>query len=1187
MAFALPDILGRAGRWALGGVPEGQDARLLAALAARLGRGIVFVCRDDARMAALEQALRFFAPDLPVIGLPAWDCQPYDRVSPNPEIAARRMDALSRLALAPPQESKTAGGWALLTTLNAALQRLPGPDYLKATAFSTRKGGALKQEDLLGYLSRNGYNRVATVMEPGEFAQRGGLIDLYPPGTELPYRVDFFGDEVDSIRRFDPGDQRSIGETDMLSLTPMSEVPLDADSIARFRGRYRELFGAVTDNDPLYAAVSEARRHIGMEHWLPLFFEQLATLFDYMPGAPLLLDPLLDEAADERFRAVADHFDARRAAMNSGLADAGGSTYKPLPPDRLYLTAGEWSAKLAKHPIGMLNAFESVGVKDSIALDLGARPGRDFAPERAQAAKAAEHHHASEKIAPSVGVYEALGGHLAKQLGLGKRVLFAAYSLGARDRLGLVLRDHGIEPLQEIEAAADLESLPRNAAAIAVLPLEHGFDATDLCVIAEQDILGDRLVRPKRRQRRAENFIAEAAGLNAGDYVVHVDHGIGRYQGLVTLDVAGAPHDCLLLHYEGGDRLYLPVENIEMLSRYGGGDAEVVLDKLGGVAWQNRKARMKRRLKDMAEALMQVAAARALRTAERLTPPDGLYEEFCARFPYEETEDQARAIEDTLEDLAAGKPMDRLICGDVGFGKTEVALRAAFAAAMAGQQVALICPTTLLCRQHYRGFVQRFRGLPVRIEQLSRLVNAKAAKDAKKGLAEGDVDIVIGTHALLSKSIEFKRLGLMIIDEEQHFGVKHKERLKQLRAEVHVLTMSATPIPRTLQLALSGVRELSLIATPPVDRLAVRTYVAPFDPVVIREALLREHFRGGQSFFVVPRIDDLEFGMSFLKHHVPELKPVMAHGQMAPTDLEDVMNAFYDGQYNVLVATNIVESGLDIPSANTMVVYRADLFGLAQMYQLRGRVGRSKLRAYAYFTYQPGRMLNANADQRLRVLQSLDGLGAGFTLASHDLDLRGAGNLLGEEQSGHIREVGFELYQEMLQEAIQEARARKRGETVTDAEKWSPQIQIGTAVLIPEAYVPDLNLRLQLYRRVAELESREEIDAFAAEMIDRFGALPAEVKHLLDIVAIKQHCRVANIARIEAGPKGVTLAFRDNTFIDPPGLVLYIQRAKGQAKLRPDQKLVLIREWPTPEDRLRGVLELASDLAGIAAKAKK
>lgn len=1172
MSFDIPpQLLARPGRWDIAGAPEGEDARFLARVAVREGRkGLLHICRDDTRLATLEWAIRFFAPDTTVIALPAWDCQPYDRVSPNPDIAARRMDALIRLAT-----TKPGGNWILLTTVNAALQRLAPPAYLAGNTLLIQKGGRLEPEKLISYLGLHGYSRIGTVMEPGEYAQRGGLIDFFPPGAEQPIRVDFFGDQVESLRLFDPVTQRTVGEAQNFSLAPMSEVPLDEASINRFRGGYRELFGTVTDDDPLYAAVSAGRRHIGMEHWLPLFFENLVSVFDYMPEAAIIFDPLAEEAVDERFRAIADHFDARRAAMKSGLAESG-SPYKPLPPEKLYFTSGEWLKRLKERPLGLLTPFAAAGTKGAAVHDLGARPGRDFAPERGQASASAER--------TSVTIYTAVSGHLAKQVASGKRILFTAFSVGSRDRLQIVLKDHGIAPVAQVEQFGDIEQLGRALPAIAVLPLEHGFEANDLCVVTEQDILGDRIVRPRQKRKRAENFIAEASALQQGDYVVHVDHGIGQYQNLVTLDIAGAPHDCLLLHYEGGDRLYLPVENIEMLSRYGSDEAGVQLDKLGGVAWQSRKAKMKQRLKDMAAELMKIAAARHLRRADELPAPEGLYEEFCARFPYEETEDQERAINDTLEDLAAGKPMDRLICGDVGFGKTEVALRAAFAAALNGQQVALVCPTTLLCRQHYRTFLERFRGLPVKVEQLSRLVPAKTATATKKALAEGQVDIVIGTHALLGKGIEFKRLGLLIIDEEQHFGVKHKERLKQLRAEVHVLTMSATPIPRTLQLALSGVRELSLIASPPVDRLAVRTYVAPFDPVVIREALLREHFRGGQSFFVCPRIEDLPFGMEFIRDHVPELKPVMAHGQMAPTELEDVMNAFYDGRYNVLIATNIVESGLDIPSANTLVVYRADLFGLAQMYQLRGRVGRSKLRAYAYFTYPAGRRPSAAAEQRLHVLQSLDTLGAGFTLASHDLDLRGAGNLLGEEQSGHIKEVGFELYQEMLQEAIQDARLAARGEKIGGAEKWSPQIQIGTAVLIPEDYVADLSLRLQLYRRVGTLEEPAEIEGFAAEMIDRFGPLPAEVRHLIDTVTIKHFCRQAGIARIEAGPKGAVLTFRDNSFADPGGLVMYIQKAKGQAKLRPDHRLVLMRDWPEPEDRLKGALEIASSLAEIAQK---
>jgi transcription-repair coupling factor (superfamily II helicase) len=580
-----------------------------------------------------------------------------------------------------------------------------------------------------------------------------------------------------------------------------------------------------------------------------------------------------------------------------------------------------------------------------------------------------------------------------------------------------------------------VQNLEKGRTALAVLPMEEGFALPGITFIAEQDILGDRLVRRSARKRKAGDFIAEASALAEGDIVVHIAHGIARFVGLKTITAAGAPHDCLELRYAGDDKLFLPVENIELLSRYGSSDTEVQLDKLGGAAWQARKARMKKRILEMAGQLIRIAAERAMKTTQRLLPPEGLYDEFVARFPYDETEDQLSAIDAVLDDLAAGTPMDRLICGDVGFGKTEVALRAAFVTAMNGRQVAVVVPTTLLARQHFKTFSERFRGLPVNVRHASRLVAAKDLAETRKGLADGTVDIVVGTHALLAESIKFDRLGLLVIDEEQRFGVKHKERLKELKSDIHVLTLSATPIPRTLQLALTGVRELSLITTAPVDRLAVRTFISPFDGLTVREALLRERYRGGQSFYVCPRVSDLADQKEFLASHVPELKVAVAHGQMPPGELDDIMNAFYDSQYDVLLSTTIVESGLDIPTANTLIVHRADMFGLAQLYQLRGRVGRSKTRAYALFTLPVRKVMTANAERRLKVLQSLDSIGAGFELASHDLDIRGSGNLLGEEQSGHIREVGYELYQQMLEEAVAELR-HGEGE-VTDHE-WSP-----------------------------------------------------------------------------------------------------------------------------------------------------
>ena len=664
--------------------------------------------------------------------------------------------------------------------------------------------------------------------------------------------------------------------------------------------------------------------------------------------------------------------------------------------------------------------------------------------------------------------------------------------------------------------------------------------------------------------------------------IVHVEHGIGRFVGLKNIEAGGAPHDCLELHYAGGDRLFLPVENLELLSRYGSEDSEAALDRLGGGAWQARKAKMKQRIREMAHALIKIAAARALHEAPKHIPPEGLYDEFCARFLYDETEDQQRAIDAVLDDLASGHPMDRLVCGDVGFGKTEVALRAAFAVAISGFQVAVVVPTTLLARQHFKNFSERFKGLPLVVRQASRFVPAKELTETKKGLADGTVDIVVGTHALLGKSVSIKNLALVIVDEEQHFGVAHKERLKEMRAAVHVLTLSATPIPRTLQLALTGVRELSLIATPPVDRLAVRSFVTPFDPLIIREALLRERYRGGQSFYVCPRIEDIAEARDFLAREVPEAKVAVAHGQMPASELENVMTAFYEGQYDVLLSTAIVESGLDIPTANTLIVHRADMFGLAQLYQLRGRVGRSKLRAYALFTVPAEKPVTDQAEKRLKVLQSLEGLGAGFMLASHDLDLRGAGNLLGDEQSGHIKEVGYELYQKMLEEAVAALKAGIADDEEISDTQWSPTITIGTPVVIPEHYVPDLSLRLSLYKRLSTMDEDTEIEAFAAELVDRFGSMPDEVEQLLALVRVKALCRRANVDRLEAGPRGIIVSFRDNAFAQPEALMRFLQKQGSLAKVRPDMKIVFMDDLPKPAARLKASSRLLKQLVKLA-----
>ena len=1145
------------GRISVSGVPQGLDAMLLPEIARAIGpRVLVHVAVDDQRLAVLADQLAFFAPQLDVVRFPAWDCLPYDRVSPVADIISRRLATLSRLTQAITKPL------VLLTTVNAVLQRVVPKEMITGATFTAAPGRSVNSDQLIAFLAQNGFSRTGTVVDPGDFAVRGGIIDIFPTGAEAPVRLDFFGDALESVRSFDPQSQRTTKALKSFSLYPANEVLLTPEAIGRFRKAYAGAFGGLDISDPLYESVTAARRYQGMEHWLPFFHEKLETLFDYLTDPLIALDQTADESAAARQEQIAEFYNARREALDK-KETFGAAPYKPIRPETLYLTKHQWTEVVASHCTLALSAFES---PDSAAVSFAGKRGRSFAAERTQA---------------DGNIYEAVKMHTETLRKAGKRVAIATWTEGSRERLEAILKDHELAPLAAARDWADAKKWDQAIVSLLVLGLEEGFETSDFAVVSEQDILGDRLVRRGRKTKKASDFISELQALTPGDLVVHVDHGIGRFEGLKTIEVQGAPHDCLFLTYAGGDRLFLPVENIELLSRYGSDEQDAQLDKLGGGAWQAKKSKLKERIKEIAENLIRTAAARELKPGDVLPPPEGAFDEFCARFPYEETEDQLTAIEAVLEDLQKGRPMDRLVCGDVGFGKTEVALRSAFVAAMNGKQVAVVVPTTLLARQHFATFQDRFKGLPLNIALASRLVPRKELEASKEGLAKGDVDIIIGTHALLAASIKFRDLGLLIIDEEQHFGVKHKERLKEMRANVHVLTLTATPIPRTLQLALSGLRELSLITTPPLDRLAVRTYISPFDPVIIRESLLREHFRGGQSFYVVPRVSDLDEIAGFLRENVPEIKFRAAHGRLAPTELEDIMTGFYDRKFDVLLSTTIVESGLDIPTANTLIIHRADMFGLAQLYQLRGRVGRSKQRAYALFTTPANRSLTAAAEKRLKVLQSLDSLGAGFTLASHDLDLRGAGNLLGDEQSGHIREVGYELYQQMIEEAVAKLRT---GEDKFESEgSWSPQINIGTSVLIPESYVEDLQARLGLYRRLADLHDQQAVDGFGAELHDRFGRVPDEVRHLLDIVSIKLLCRAANIESVDAGPKGAVMKFRGDSFANTGALVQWIGGQGTLAKLRPDMILVIMRNWEKPEDRLKGTRQLMQTLVKLAA----
>ncbi len=1139
----------------LSGAPDGFDANILSNFITEKQKSIIFVARDDKRLDLMRKSLWFFSPNIPILDFPSWDCLPYDRVSPNADVSSARMATLAALS------SGFEAPIVLLTTLNAITQYIPNRTIVSNNSFVAIVGRTINVKELRAYFSKMGFVQTPTVTEPGDYAIRGGIIDVFPPGESGPVRMDLFGDELESARRFDPVTQRTVENLDRIEFAPVSEVILDDVSINRFRNNYRKEFGSAGLDDPLYEAISAGRKHQGYEHWAPYFHDGMETIFDHLPNAVIFMDENIERIHTSRWDRINDQYEARLEALNS--KNRLETVYKPIKPELFYVSPDDLFDLLNNREQRKFIVLPQPTGPNS--LDMRARIGRNFAPERQN---------------EELGLFEEFAKHIIEKRKT-TSVIIASMSLGARERLYGLLQDQGLSGMVNIKTWKDINQAI-GSISLAVWHLEHGFEAPGLTIISEQDVLGELIIRKTNKKRRAKDFLTEASSLSVGDLVVHVDHGVGRYRGLETVKAAGAPHDCLLLEYANNDRLYLPVENVELLSRYG--HETGLLDRLGGSAWQAKKAKLKERIREMADKLLRIAAERSLRKSEILEVSPDKWNAFCARFPYVETDDQLNAIEDVVSDMSSGKPMDRLICGDVGFGKTEVALRAAFIAASAGTQAAIIAPTTLLARQHFKSFEERFRGTGIRVKQLSRFVTTSQMKKNREALRDGAVEIIIGTHALLAKDIKFANLGLLIIDEEQKFGVGHKERLKQLRSDIHVLTLTATPIPRTLQLSLSGVRELSVIGTPPIDRLAIRTYVSEFDTVTLREALLREHYRGGQSFFVVPRISDLPEIEAFIEEQVPEINHVVAHGQMPAGELDERMNAFYDGKFGILVATTIVESGLDIPTANTIIIHRADMFGLSQLYQIRGRVGRSKTRAYAYLTTKPRQKLTHAAIKRLRVLGSLDSLGAGFMLASQDLDIRGAGNILGEEQSGNVREVGYELYQEMLEDAIAKIKSGQM-EGLTDEGSWSPQINLGVPVLIPETYVQDLDVRLGLYRRLSALAKKIELEAFAAELIDRFGKLPAEVDMLLRVVRIKGMCRAAGIAKLDSGPKGAVIQFYQDKFISPSGLAQYLLDSRGTAKIK-DNKLIVLRDWTNDDKKVKGAYIIARELAVMAKNQK-
>ena len=1140
------------------GLPEGVDAFALKYLFDHHENQSIFIAVDDAAMDKMKLSLLLVGvPEEEILVFPAWDCLPYDRVSPNGVITGQRLRCLSELTSNPSSPKY------ILTTINAWIQLVPPTEYFNGSSLFIKSGQELQQRDFINFVSSNAYQRCETVREPGEFAVRGGIIDVFPPGFKDPVRIDFFDIEVDTIKIFDAETQRSKEKIKELTLIPVSEIMLNEDVIGLFRTRYLEHFGASASKDPLYVSISEGRNHPGMEIMLPLFHSHLVPFGSYVPHAPILIDPDVPAALIQRIEQINDFFQSR-----SELGEDDENIWRPLNPSYLYQIENVLDHN--ERLMHQSSRFSKQDGETGEGFDLQGRRGAIFHNASSDFKVSKDENDLS--VSPSAVAAKAINELVKDNV-----VVLAASTEGSRSRMDELIADHlpsriGILPIQT------LNDLKKGQVYSVSWPIEDGFSLPGLVVITEKDIYGTKIARPQGKRRRGENFLREVSSLTTGDLVVHVDHGIGRYEGLEKINTGGVDHDCLLLIYQGGDKLFLPVENIDLLSRFGkeGGDAN--LDKLGGSSWQARKAKVKGRIKDIADQLIKIAALRETAKAEPIVPDPGPFAEFCQRFPYAETEDQLDTIDDVLTDLSSGRVMDRLVCGDVGFGKTEVAMRAAFTVAMAGFQVAVVTPTTLLARQHGKSFTERFKGFPIEVGVLSRMTSSSDAKRIKENIASGDCQIAIGTHALLSKSVNFNNLGLVIVDEEQNFGVTQKEKLKSMRGDIHVLTLSATPIPRTLQMSLSGVRDMSIIATPPVDRLAVRTSVGPWDPVVLAEAIRRERFRGGQVFCVCPRIDHLERVYERLLKIVPESRIITAHGQMPASDLDEAMTKFGEGQADVLLSTNIIESGIDIPSANTMIINRADMLGLSQLYQLRGRVGRGRQRAYAYLTTDPSRLLTPNAKRRLDVMQTLDSLGAGFSLASYDLDIRGAGNLLGDEQSGHVREVGVELYQEMLKEAVIAAKMGAEEEVVEEA--WSPVINMGTAVLIPDNYVEDLTVRLSLYRRIAAMVDAEELNQLSAELVDRFGPIPDEVKNLLDTITIKILCRMANVAKVDAGPKGLSLAFKNNTFSNPDRLIGHIASKNGQLQLTGDHRLVIKRTLPLSQ-RAKVITEALQELVAL------
>ena len=1104
---------------------------------------ILLICNSEEEATLYAKQITFFADEsltkrhfVPrnddIHYFPAWDSLPFDRISPSPSVMADRASLLSSLA------KNNRGKKIVIISSGNILQKLPPKKELLDSTITIKCEQKTSPEFIAQHLAKCGFIRCGSANEPGEFSLRGEIVDVVISDNN-GYRINFSWDKIDKIRLFDPLTQVSHEQIDQIEIYPASEFNLNQTTIENFKTGFLKSFGVNHSKNPIYLAITENRMVSSAEHLIPLLYPEMIGVSEYLNIPMVICAPLAIRSMKEMESDIVDFYESRISVNKAQVT----SFYPALNPNALYFKADDIERKL-----------EEMGAYAVVAVDCSS--SRASANERGDLVNN-EFYNLDRDAALAMTTHDQyfLAPNLYHQSVQSKRPIvdLLLEFIDQYKEKSVIIACPSRSGLERIKNMLEIEGVDfiKRKISLTMGLIKAGFITDKTIYFSQYDILGEKFTNldSPKKHKKLKNILTELENLTEGELVSHLEHGVAEFAGVETVMVSGQPHDCVKLLYADNDRLYIPVENLDVIKRYGSDDAP--LDRLGGLSWQKRKATIKNRIGELAQKLMQLAASRKVRRADPIIIGEE-YDKFSAAFPYSETEDQQSAIADIKEDLLSGHPMDRLICGDVGFGKTEVAMRGVFMVAKDGKQVAVISPTTILSRQHNLSFVDRFRNSGLKIAQLSRLVNAAESRRVKEGLKNGEIDIVIGTHALLAKDIEFHNLGMVIVDEEQRFGVAQKERLKELKAGVHILTLSATPIPRTLQMSLLGIRDLSFIATPPIDRLSVRTSVIPYDNLVVRDALLREHFRGGRSFYVAPRIKDLEELAISLRKLVPELSYRMAHGQMTPSVIDEIMGDFYDGKFDILLCTTIIESGIDIPAAGTIIIHKAEMLGLSQLYQLRGRVGRSKARGYAYLTISNSRGATKHAIKRLDIMQNVDSLGAGFAIASHDMDIRGFGNLVGDEQAGHIKEVGMELYQDMLEEAI----ALAKGEETKD--EFNPSINLGLPISMPEEYIGDRSVRIGLYRRLSAIDTKEELENFRDELIDRFGPLPESLKNLMSVIEIKQLCKKKHIESLDSGPQGFVIKFQSG--YDPRDIVMpFIMNNPRSSKLRPDNKFVVLK----------------------------